>query len=189
MLWLKDGVWHDRCVELLTSAAFNPGAVTSVSPSTLRHYLGLTTARQLYVTLIHLPCVPVGIWYRTDAAAYPHGELVSVYADGRGGYTMSPLDHNGRVLRQVELMRTDLRATSCACIHYLPPCCRQGSSSPTAAFVCALEHANIQQIETNDLVAASKHDKIKTRTPSQRPHALLPCCSLHFCHMCRLYHV
>lgn len=96
------------------STAFNPTGIPCVSPQALYDYLGLTSARQLYVTLVHLPCVPVGIWYRTDAAAQPEGELVSVYAAGRGVYKMSPLDYSGGVLKQIELMRTDLCATTCA---------------------------------------------------------------------------
>lgn len=113
-LFLQDDVWCTRCVELLSAPAFNPSSIPGVAPSALREYLGLTSTRQLYIALIHLPCVPVGIWYRTDATVQPDGELVSVHADGRGLYKMSPLDYTGGVVKQVELMRTDFCATSCA---------------------------------------------------------------------------
>lgn len=113
-MFLQDDVWCTRCIELLSSPAFNPSNIPSVAPSALCEYLGLTSTRQLYIALIHLPCVPVGIWYRTDASALPNGELLSVYADGRGAYKMSPLDYHGGVIRELELMRTDICSTSCA---------------------------------------------------------------------------
>lgn len=111
---LQEGLWGERCAELMSSVAFNPSGIPSVAPSALCDYLGLTSTRQLYIALMHLPCVPVGIWYRTDSAAQPEGELVSVYATGRGVYKMSPLDHSGGVLKQIELMRTDLCTSTCA---------------------------------------------------------------------------